>query len=99
MDKQSLHQSEISKIIADIKGATVDQTRWHQYLDTLEKFECWQPLFRLLQQKIKDSSSRQVSDFSRLAKVYSLYLNKSMKLPKSVGRLCNPFRCLTETFG
>jgi tetratricopeptide (TPR) repeat protein len=55
------------------KKKTVSPSEEDEILDTLEKFECWEPFFRLTKKSIA-SGSRTLRTFVRVAKVQSLYL-------------------------
>ena len=43
-------------------------------LETLEKFECWAPFFRLIKRSIDQPAQRRLADYVRLARVQNLHL-------------------------
>ncbi len=98
MVRQQERQSTIRHIIADINQSNVGESQWHQYLDTLEQFECWQPLFRLLNQKIASSASQEISDYTRLARVHTLYLEDMDAGARTCRELMQNFRLDYKSF-
>lgn len=46
----------------------------NEALELFERYECWAPYFRLIKRGMDHPSTRQLSDYVRLARVQSLYL-------------------------
>lgn len=91
MEEQQERQSRVNRILADINESKIDSGQWQHYMDTLEQFECWQPLFRILTQKIAVSDKGEIADYTRLARIHTLYLEDVKSGAKACLKLMQNF--------
>ena len=54
------------------------------YLDVLESYECWDPVFRILNPKLQKSSTREIKYYLRLARIYA----QGMEDYDQVAKIC-----------
>ncbi len=74
-EPQSPEVEQVKKLVAQVdSGAALSAPERASILESFEQFECWAPYFRLLKRCVQDPASRQLSDYVRLARVQSLYL-------------------------
>jgi len=65
----------VRKLVAQVDGANaLSAEQRAEMLETFEQHECWTPFFKLLKKQLENSSSRQLADYVRLARVQNLYL-------------------------
>lgn len=75
VEPQSPEVEHVKKLVAQVdSGAALSAQARTEILETFEQFECWAPYFRLLKRCLQDPSTRQLSDYVRLARVQNLYL-------------------------
>jgi|GEM_PF-906932 len=85
--------SLIKEMVSQIdSGAVMDAPRLQEVLQTLEKFECWAPYFRLLHHVLANPRIRTIAHYVRLARVKSLYLDEAADAAHICGRLVNDLK-------
>jgi tetratricopeptide (TPR) repeat protein len=68
-------EDKIRQMLATIdSGKLPNKQVKMEMFDLLESYECWQPLFQLIQLSAGKTDSRSVEDYVRLAKVQNVYL-------------------------
>ncbi len=66
---------QVKKLVAEVDAAMpLSAEQRANMLETFEQYECWGPYFRLLKRCIENPTTRQLSDYVRLARVQNLYL-------------------------
>ncbi|SME89941.1 tetratricopeptide repeat protein [Pseudobacteriovorax antillogorgiicola] len=98
MAQQPDQSIPIEIAIRDLKSRTIDEKKVDAYLDVLEEYECWKPLFRLLFAKIKDSARRRARDYVRLARIYAICLEDTPKVAETCRDLVKNHRLSYQEF-
>ena len=67
-------------------------------LDAFERYECWQPYFRLLDTTLSNVETRCLADYVRLARVQNIYLDDSFAAAETAAELVRETGISYETF-
>lgn len=83
---------EIESLLAFIaKNESLPDDQFSDSIDLLQRYECWQPLFRLIRKKIENPNKREIGDYLRLAHIQGLYLDDWFAAAETSFRLVRDF--------
>lgn len=98
MAQNSDQNFSIQSTIQNLRAIDVHDKNIEAYFDTLEDYECWDPLFALLANKLENEATRQEGDFIRLARIHAKYLEDNEKVSQICMNLVDSFRINYQTF-
>jgi len=80
------------------RGQEIPATDIDNALDLLQSYECWQPFFRILRQKIDHSQKREINHYVRLAHIQGMYLEDWFAAAETCFRLVRDFKLSYSDF-
>lgn len=87
----------IDEALRAVRSKSVPEDELESYLDLMQDYECWQPLFGLVNQQLA-SNKRQISCYMRLSVIYAHHLEDIPKLAETCKSMVKALQLPYEEF-